>query len=139
MSLQPENRDPVVNKIEIALRDYIHHTLLAHGPDYWKQSVTGDVQKRVESAISRHIRKTPGAKSRDFGDPRKRLDHCDVSDYAKIITNKPTGRSLLVIFKNEDETRRVLDDFREYRAAVKAQSRSNQCGGVSSSRGILMA
>ena len=118
-SLKNEDRDPVVNKIEIALRDHIHYTLLAHGTNYWKHYVTSDVKNRVEAAIDRHIEKTPGAKKGDFSDPRIRLNHCDVSDYAKIITNKPNWPFFASDFKNEEETRRVLDDFREYRAALK--------------------
>jgi hypothetical protein len=31
-SIKNEDRDPVVNKIEIALRDHIHNALLTHGP-----------------------------------------------------------------------------------------------------------
>ena len=117
--LKSENRDPVVDKIEISLRDHIHHTLLTHGPNYWKQFVTSDVQNRVETAIDRYIGKTPGAKKQDFSDPRMKLDHCDVSDYAKIITNGPNWTLFAGDFKNQDETRRVLDEFREYRAALK--------------------
>ena len=117
--VESEMRDPVVNRIEIALRDYIHHTLLAHGSDYWKRFVTSDVQKRVETAIDRYIGKTPGTKKRGFDDPRIKLDHCDVSDYAKIITSKPNWTLFAGVFKNEEETRRVLEDFREYRAAIK--------------------
>lgn len=118
-SLKNEDRDPVVNNIEIALRDFIHHTLIAHRPDYWKHFVTSDVQKRVDTSISRFIEKTPGAKKRYFDDPRVKLNHCDVSDYTKIITNKPNWTLFAGAFKNEEETRRVLEDFREYRAAVK--------------------
>ena len=118
-ALKPEKRDPVVNKIEIALRDHIHHTLLTHGPNYWKQCVTSDVQNRVQKAIDHYIGKTPGVNTRDFADPRKKLDNCDISDYAKIITNKPNWALFAGVFKNQDETRRVIDDFREYRAALK--------------------
>lgn len=118
-SLKAEDRDPVVNKIEVALRDHIHHTLLAHGAHYWKQHVTSDVQKRAENAIGQYVGKTPGAKTRDFDDPRQKLDHCDLSDYAKIITNKTNWALFAGAFKNANETRRTLDDFREYRAALK--------------------
>ena len=117
--IQPDERDPIVNKIEIALRDHIHATMLAHGPNYWKQYVTSDVQNRVDTAIDRHIGKTPGTNKRDFADPRMKLNHCDISDYAKIITNKPNWTLFASDFKNEDETRRVLDDFREYRTPLK--------------------
>ncbi len=118
-SLKVENRDPVVNKIEVALRDHIHHTMLAHGTNYWKQFVTSDVQKRVENAIDRYVGKTPGTKKRDFDHPRKKLDHCDVSDYGKIISNGPNWALFSGAFKNQNEARRTLDDFREYRAALK--------------------
>jgi hypothetical protein len=77
------------------------------------------VKNRVEAAINRHIGRTPGAKKGDFTDPRKKLNHCDVSDYSKIITNKPNWALFAGAFKNADETRRTLDDFREYRAALK--------------------
>ena len=118
-SLKAEDRDPLVNRIEVALRDRIHHTLSAQDSAYWKHRVTGDVQNRVKQAIDRHIAKAPGIQQRDYADPRAKLDHCDVSDYAKIIVNKPNWPHFMDDFKNIDETRRSLDDFREYRAALK--------------------
>ena len=117
--IDPQEQDSVVNRLEIALRDKIHHTLLAHCTNYWTHCATSDVQNRVETAIDRHIGKTPGTEKRDFADPRIKLDHCDISDYAKIITNKPNWTLFASDFKNEDETRRVLDDFREYRTPLK--------------------
>ena len=118
-SIQQEQRDPVVNAIEIALRDLIHDTLLANDSDYWKQSVPGDVRKRVEDNIDRHVRKTAGASSSQYQNPRSKLDYCDVSDYAKIIVNKANWTHFAPVFKSRQECQRILDDFRDYRAALK--------------------
>ena len=119
VAIQPEQRDPVVNAIEVALRDTIHNTLLAQGMDYWRRSVPGDVGKRVETNIGRYVDKTPGTSRRDFNDPRRKLDFCDVSDYSKIIVNKANWQLFAAAFKNSQECQRVLNDFREFRAALK--------------------
>ena len=118
-ALKPERRDPVVNKIEIELRGKIHNTLLANGAGYWKQSIPVDVQKRVDQAIEKHINKTPGTSRSQFHDPRRKLDFCDVSDYSKIIVNNKNWQLFGAVFKSKNECERVLDDFREFRAALK--------------------
>ena len=69
--------------------------------------------------MNRYINQDAGFKEQDFADPRMKLDHCDVSDYAKIITNKPNWTLFAGEFKTEIETFRVLDEFREYRTALK--------------------
>ena len=118
-SLQPERRDPVVNKIEIALRDTIHSTMLAHGADYWKHKVPGDVKKRVQESINKYIDKTPGANRSDFNDPRRLLDYCDVSDYSRIIVNGHNWMLFAPIFKSKPDCEHFLNDFREFRALLK--------------------
>ncbi|MCY4061526.1 MAG: DUF262 domain-containing protein [Chloroflexi bacterium] len=118
-SLKPEKRDPVVNRIEIALRDTIHDSLLAYGSEYWKQTIPGDVRKRVEQAIEKHVKKTPGSSRSQFHDPRRKLDFCDVSDYSRIIVNNKNWNSFAGLFKSKTESERVLDDFRDFRAALK--------------------
>ena len=118
-SIRQEQRDPIVNAIEIALRDKIHETLLANGASYWKQSIPGDIRKRVEQNIDKHVSKTPGASNSQFHNPRSKLDYCDVSDYSKIIENKANWPLFSPVFKSKQECQRILDDFREYRAALK--------------------
>ena len=118
-SLRPERRDPVVNRIEVALRDTIHHTLLANGANYWKHSIPGNVQKRVKDSVRRHVHKTPGATHSQFNDPRRRLDYCDVSDYSRIIVNKKNWSLFAPIFKSKPDSEHYLNDFRAFRAALK--------------------
>ena len=131
-SLRPERRDPVVNTIEVALRDCIHNTLLANGANYWKHSIQGNTKDRVRKSIDSHVKKTPGTSLSQFKDPRRRLDFCDVSDYATIIRNKSNWSLFAAAFKNQDETRRVLDDFREYRNAIK---HNREIGDMAEHRG----
>ena len=119
LSIQPEQRDPIVNTIEIALRDTIHDTLLANGPNYWKQSVPGDVQKRANDNLDKYLVKTPGASREQYQQARRKLDFCDVADYAKIVANKANWSLFSPVFKSKSDCQRVLDDFREYRAALK--------------------
>ena len=118
-SIQPDQRDPVVNAIELGLRDKIHETLLANGADYWQQSIPGKVRKRVWENIDKHVRKTPGTNRNQFNDPRSKLDYCDVSDYSTIILTKGNWSLFSSVFKSKQECQRILDDFREYRAALK--------------------
>ena len=118
-SVEPEYRDPIVNRIEVALRDRIHETLIANGPTYWKFCIPSDVSNRVEENISKHLRKVPGADRRQFHDPRMKLDFCDVSDYSKIIVNNRNWQLFGAVFKSKQECERVLGDFREFRAALK--------------------
>ncbi len=117
--VQQEKRDPVVNKIEVALRDSIHDTLIANGSGYWKPFIPSDVQNRVEDGIEKHVRKTPGANRRHYDDPRKKLDFCDVSDYSRIIVNNKNWQLFGAVFKSKTECERVLDDFRAFRTALK--------------------
>ncbi len=118
--VEQENLDPVVNRLEIALRDKIHHTLLAANDySYWKHSIPGDVKRRIEDSIEKHVSKSPGSRKSQYEDPRKKLDFCDVSDYPKIIVKKDNWPLFGGVFKSKNECERVLDDFREFRAALK--------------------
>ena len=117
--VEQEKRDPIVNRIEVALRDSIHDTLIANGSEYWKPCIPGDVQKRVEDGIETHVKKTPGVNRRHYDDPRKKLDFCDVSDYSRIIVNKKNWQLFGAVFKSKTECERVLDDFRAFRTALK--------------------
>lgn len=117
--VEPEMYDPVVNRIEVALRDNIHDSLLSHGVDYWKHCVPSDVQKRVNDALAKHVKKTPGSNKRDFRGARQKLDLCDVSDYSKIIVNNQNWKLFAQTFRSKSDCERYLNDFREFRAAVK--------------------
>ena len=119
IQVEPEKRDPVVNKIEITLRDRIHCTLLANS-NYWKRRIPGDVRKIVDGRIDQYLKKTPSASKQQFYNPRKKLDFCDVSDYSKIILRKDNWQLFGSVF-NGDKTQceRVLDDFRDFRVALK--------------------
>ena len=117
--IEQEELDPVVNTIEIALRDKIHHTLLANDYSYWKHSIPGDVKRRIDDSIENYVNKTLGSRKSQYEDPRKKLDFCDVSDYSKIIVRKDNWPLFSGVFKNKNECERVLDDFREFRAALK--------------------
>lgn len=117
--IEQEKLDPVVNAIETAIRDSIHHTLLAQNNLYWKYSIPGDVKRRVDNSIAKHVDRTPGSRKSQYDDPRKKLDFCDVSDYSKIIVRKDNWPRFSGVFKNRSECERVLDDFREFRAALK--------------------
>ncbi|MDE2635194.1 MAG: DUF262 domain-containing protein [Chloroflexota bacterium] len=119
IAVQEEQRDPVVNAIELSLRDTIHHTMLARDSDYWKRFVPGDVKNQVEARIDQQLRKTPGLHKSQFDSSRKKLEFCDVSDYAKIIVNGRNWQLFSGVFKNKQECQRVLDDFREFRTALK--------------------
>lgn len=121
--IEQDNTNPLIDLIETAMRDNIHVILSNEfGHDYWKQgirSVSGDIDKAVMGRIDAEIQKTPGLSRSDFDNLRKRLDYLDVSDYVRLITNKSHWRYFSSTFKHQNECKRYLNDFREYRNAVK--------------------
>lgn len=118
--MSEEQRDPIANKIEIAIRAEIHNTLSAtYGHNYWKQAIPGDVQKRVHERIESILNNQPGTKRSDYDDPQQKLSYCDVGDYHKIIFYGQNWQHFSGIFRSKNELERMFDDFRRFRNAVK--------------------
>ena len=117
--IHEQQRDSVVDRVEIALRNRIHEVL--HGLDaaYWKHRVPGEVRKRAEERIAKDSKNSPGRSGIRHEDSRAKLDFCDVSDYEVIISRKDNWQHFVSIFNNKDDCRRMLRDFNEFRAAVK--------------------
>jgi hypothetical protein len=112
-----EYRNPLVDAIENALREAIHTKLQArHGFDYWQQCVDKAVAKKVNDRIEEHVQRTRGSKL-DLDQPRARMEFCDVTDYVKIV--EANWSEFAGVFHKRDDFTRNLDDFREYRNAVK--------------------
>lgn len=113
-------RNPVVDAVEIALRDTIHSVLsAAHGLDYWRQAVPSDVQERVKQRIETILANVPGSERNRYNDPRARLEQCDVADYPKIILVSPNWPHFSQLFRSKQDTERMLNDYRLYRNATK--------------------
>ncbi len=117
--IHAQERDSVVNRLEIALRDRIHEILHTQDTGYWKHRVPGEVRKRIEERIAKDNKNTPGSSGVHIGDARAKLDFCDVSDYELIISRKDNWQQFARVFNNKDDCRRMLRDFSEFRAAVK--------------------
>jgi hypothetical protein len=118
--LPEEQRNPVIDAIELALRENIHATLgAAYGHNYWKKAIPGDVQTRVQERIDKIIANVPGTQRVAFEDMRERLNQCDVADYPKIITNSNNWSHFSAHYRSKDDTNRMLNDFRLFRNAVK--------------------
>ncbi len=115
-----EQRNPVIDTVEIAIRDKIHDALsAAYGFDYWRKGVPGDVQKRVNERIDKLVDNVPGHERSQFNDFRLRLDQCDVADYAKIIISSQNWNYFAPDFRSKSDCERMLNDFRIFRNSVK--------------------
>jgi hypothetical protein len=115
-----ELRNPIIDDIEVALRDLIHESLSsAYGLEYWKRYIPTDTRERVKGRIETIIKSTPGINRSQFNDPRKLLDQLDVSDYSRIILSSTNWPYFSNHFKHKPDTERMLNDFRMYRNAVK--------------------
>jgi hypothetical protein len=114
-----ENRSPIVDQIEKALRETIHIQLSnAYGFDYWNKYVAKVINEaKLIQRIEDHVKKTAGAKTQQLKDPRAKLDFCLVFDYFKIITENWNVFS--TIFNSKVEFDRAIEDFNDFRNAVK--------------------
>ncbi|HML22516.1 MAG TPA: DUF262 domain-containing protein [Aggregatilinea sp.] len=116
-SIAEEQRNPLIDTVETALRDLIHDQLIVNfGLEYWNNCIPRDVNDRVEQLIERESRKLGVTKSQ-FDEPRSRLDFCDTTDYLKIITKN--WREFSGTFKSKNELEAELRHFSEFRNAVK--------------------
>jgi len=113
-----ENRNPVVDEIEHELRNIIHATLRnRYGLGYWQDRVDKTIARKIEERIGAYARKTSGATKKQFDDPRERLEFCDIRDYVKIVSDNWSEFS--PIFYSRTEFARNLEDFNDFRNAVK--------------------
>lgn len=116
--MSEEQRNPVIDAVEIALRERIHEALSAAvGLDYWRKTIPGDIQERVKTRIETLLNNVPGSERSHFNDLRVRLDQCDVGDYPKIIAMNWTH--FATYFRSKDDCARMMNDFRIYRNAIK--------------------
>ena len=114
-----DERQRAIEDLEHRIRDCIDRILLDHaGPRYWKshipQAVRENADKRIESEIARSPELTPAT----FQDTRRRLDYCNVMDYATVIENGGNWSAFAGVFRKKDDLRRYLSGFSEYRNAV---------------------
>jgi hypothetical protein len=114
-----ENRDPIVDSVETALRETIHVQLSnAYGLDYWNRYVAKHINEgKLNQRIEDYSRKTAGATNQQLREPRTKLDFCLIFDYFKIISENWNVFSNTFYSKGDFE--RVLDDFNDFRNAVK--------------------
>jgi len=121
--IEPEERNPVIDEVEKALRDKIHEGLYTtYGFDYWRDgisSIAGDVNKSVMSRIDTYVERTPGTSKSQFQNLRMRLDFLDVSDYEKLITRGKNWQIFAPTFRSKADCKRYLSDFRDFRNATK--------------------
>lgn len=115
-----EQRSPVIDALEVAIRDNIHLVLSsAYGLDYWRKAIPGDVQERIKNRIETILGNVPGSERGQYDDPRVRLDHCDVADYPKIIVSSQQWPHFSPYYRSKTDCERMLNDFRVFRNTVK--------------------
>jgi|CXWK01.1.fsa_nt_gi hypothetical protein len=117
--LADEYRDPLVNAIEVGLRDSIHIQLgNQYGFDYWGKHVSRHVnEQQLEQRIDEHFRRIGRISGPERSDPRQKLNFLLVLDYLKIVENN--WNCFSAIFDNLSDFRRAVDDFNTFRNAVK--------------------
>ncbi|MEZ4668842.1 MAG: DUF262 domain-containing protein [Anaerolineae bacterium] len=115
-----EQRNPVIDAVEIAIRDKIHEVLnAAFGLEYWRKAIPNDVQNRVSERIDKIVSNIPGSERAHYNDLRSRLDQCDVADYSKIIISNQNWNHFSPHFRSKSDCERMLNDFRIFRNSVK--------------------
>lgn len=121
-TIREENQNPVIDRVELHLRDAIDKTLSnAYGADYWNsKNIPTDIIQRVEQRIEKHINQTPGKNRQVYDSGRKKLDFIDVGDYAKIILAASNWPHFSQVFRSgRNDIERNIIDFNDYRNAVK--------------------
>lgn len=118
-TIAQENRDPLVNSIEDALRDIIHIELSnSYGPDYWNRYVGKHINdEKLNERIEKYVRDTAGISKQEFEDPRNALNFCMIYDYLKII--KANWNIFSRTFISKSDLERAINDFNDFRNAVK--------------------
>lgn len=116
--ISEEKRNPIIDSVEHGLRDKIHEALSnLYGLEYWNKKVSKNIADKVEERIEQHIRKSPGLSKQQFANARERLAFCTIFEYHKIITDNWTDFSST--FRSTSELQRNLEDFNDFRNAVK--------------------
>ena len=117
--IHAQERDAVVNRLETALRDIIHKTLLNQSAEFWSLHIPSHTRDNLQRKIEQEARKSPGNSSERFDSPRAKLDYCDVTDYADIILSKTNWELFQDAFGSKGTCDRMFGDLREYRNALK--------------------
>jgi hypothetical protein len=119
-STQPLEQDELANKVdntEIRVRDFIDHRLTAVvGPEYWKQTMPGDVITATKELIQDQLSRNPNLDWSNYPPGRYRLDFCDVSHYEKIFLKN--WSHFEEFFKRKEELQRHLSAYRILRNGV---------------------
>jgi hypothetical protein len=116
---RPSERQEAIETVEIMVRDLIDKTLWEEcGHQYWKTRVPQDVRENVQKRIDADVEKDPTIKAADFATPRRRLDYCNVMDYATIIGNNANWPLFSVVFRKREELHRYLSGLSEYRNVI---------------------
>lgn len=79
------NAGKIIDKYEIKIRELIDDSLTEEfGEDYWAKSIPEDIKDNIAKKIKQEVKTKPYLKD-DFDFSDKRLQFCDIMDYAKII------------------------------------------------------
>lgn len=117
MKSEPAEAHPLIESVELQLRDVIDAQLSAvGGQEYWDNAVPQHVQNRVNQKIGQHLKAHPYLSAGKFVIGRNQLDFCDVGNYVSII--KHNWSQFQPVFHNQDKLLRHLEDFRTYRNYV---------------------
>ncbi|MCB9452415.1 MAG: DUF262 domain-containing protein [Anaerolineaceae bacterium] len=110
--------DPVVDAIEIALRDLIDTELKSrHGAGYWSTTIPAVVANEVSKKVRGDSRRSVQDQNVILSDPRKCLDYANPGEYWEIIKANMISAS----FHGQDDRswERYLRDFQDYRNTTK--------------------
>jgi len=110
--------DSRVDVLEINIRDFIDHRLLAMvGDSYWKDAIPSDINEYVKERINDHISRHPYESLSDFASARLKLDFCDVAHYHKIILKN--WELFQEYFQRKEEFSTHINAFRNLRNCIQ--------------------
>jgi predicted transport protein len=112
------NPGKVVDNLENKVRWKIHSVLYEEfGEIYWQEKIPQDVQVNINDRIKDKLQKQPYENKEEYEQPIKKLEFCDVMDYAKIILKN--WNLFEDIFGSKEQLDKHFKNFKEYRNSIK--------------------
>jgi hypothetical protein len=118
-SPREDERVKTVNDIENRVRDCVDAVLTKKaGAAYWKQCVPNDAKNYAAQRIDETLARNPNLKREEFESPRRKLDYLTLAHYSNIIDNNGNWPDFAPVFKRQEDFRKYLRSFGEYRNAL---------------------
>jgi hypothetical protein len=118
LELEKSATEVEVDLIEVRLRDFVDHRLVATvGERYWKSAMPGDIINYAKERIKERLEKHPYEDWSDYPAGRARLDFCTTGQYHQIFEHN--WQQFGEVFGKESELQRHLGAYNGLRNALK--------------------